>query len=264
MKRRSDIVRLLDARSNADVELRQAVAELQAEQRSFGERKLPELSMRLQAALQIDLSPVKQVEPGPAARVPWRLVCLGALGTALVAAVVFHHRSARPEQPVHAENPASVAADTPAPVDGPQERPTAAPAPSPAPAANTSLPGAPHRPRAERPQPANPEHELSLLREAQSVLEREPQRSLRLVAQHAREYPRGVFAQEREVLAVAALLRLNRRALASARAKRFLHAYPGTPHARAVDLMLEGARGGPSTRALPNAVPRDAPGAPGR
>jgi len=80
--------------------------------------------------------------------------------------------------------------------------------------------------------------ELSLLREAQDVLVADPGRALGLADEHVRLYPAGALAQEREVLAVDALLRLGRREAAEARASRFRAAHPGSSQIRRLDRLL--------------------------
>lgn len=80
--------------------------------------------------------------------------------------------------------------------------------------------------------------ELALLEQAQDALGRAPAESLALADRHARDYPQGALAQEREVVAVDALLRLGRRAAAEARADRFRTANPGSSQLRRIDRLL--------------------------
>ncbi len=87
--------------------------------------------------------------------------------------------------------------------------------------------------------PVDAEGELSLLGRAQQALDRDPSIALALAAQHAREYPRGVFAEEREVLALEAELKMKRAVAARARAERFMSLYPRSTHARRVRTLLE-------------------------
>ena len=79
------------------------------------------------------------------------------------------------------------------------------------------------------------------MQRTQSALDRDPSQALALAQEHAREYPNGLFAQEREVLAIEALLKLRQRAAAVARAKTFVGRYPGSAHARRVRALLERA-----------------------
>jgi hypothetical protein len=47
-----------------------------------------------------------------------------------------------------------------------------------------------------------------------------------------------MLAQEREVIAIDALVRLGRRGEADARARRFVGAYPGSPDVQRVETIL--------------------------
>ncbi|WP_394835458.1 hypothetical protein LVJ94_00850 [Pendulispora rubella] len=82
------------------------------------------------------------------------------------------------------------------------------------------------------------ESEVELLRRAQDQLSSDPRRALGLCDVHKEQYPNGDLAQEREVLAIDALLRLHRRSDAEARAERFERAYPTSAHRRRVDTLL--------------------------
>ncbi|HMI92281.1 MAG TPA: hypothetical protein VK509_12985 [Polyangiales bacterium] len=107
---------------------------------------------------------------------------------------------------------------------------------------------APHT-RARSPQP---ERELELLRRAQSALARDPRAALALSEEHARVHRDGVFAQEREVLAIEALLKLRQSTAARARAERFITRFPQSPHARRVRALL--ARTQPTPVTVTNAA----------
>ena len=124
-----------------------------------------------------------------------------------------------------------------------------------------------HRPaaRADRPAPARgkqsnprgsatqkrrtPQAELSLLRRAQVALDRRPDRSLKLLEEHARDYPEGLFQQEREILWMEAQLKLGNRAKVYPRAKRFMQHHPRSPHRRRVGALLESKVTAPRTDA---------------
>ena len=81
--------------------------------------------------------------------------------------------------------------------------------------------------------------ELALVARAQAALARTPGAALSIAAEHERAFPRGALTQEREVVAIDALLRLNRRAEAEARAARFHQRFPGSAHGRRVDVLFE-------------------------
>jgi hypothetical protein len=83
-----------------------------------------------------------------------------------------------------------------------------------------------------------PENELVLLERSRAALDRDPAAALSLAEAHARSYPSGIFAQEREMLAIEALLKLKRKADARARAERFVERYPDSPQAPRVRAWL--------------------------
>jgi hypothetical protein len=108
--------------------------------------------------------------------------------------------------------------------------------------------------RAQRPaQTATPAREspsageLALLARSQAALERDPRAALALAEEHRQHYPRGVFTEEREMLAIEALQKLRRKPDAVARARAFVALYPSSPHARRVRALLDSAVGGGAT-----------------
>jgi hypothetical protein len=145
--------------------------------------------------------------------------------------------SQRPRRPAPPAAPAPQVARVPAD-DG--IAPAPAPAPVPSPVAGTV------DRRRTGPRPADrdvvvapaPESELALLRRAQGALDGDPAAALALTDQHARDYPRGLFAQEREVLAIEALLKLRRKPAAVDRAAQFMRSFAQSPHARRVRALL--------------------------
>lgn len=80
--------------------------------------------------------------------------------------------------------------------------------------------------------------ELTLLRRAQESLTPAPSRALALCEEHARRYPSGALQQERELIAVVALLRRGDLKGAHARALRFERAFPGSMHAQRLRALL--------------------------
>jgi hypothetical protein len=72
--------------------------------------------------------------------------------------------------------------------------------------------------------------ELSLLTRARDQLSKDPEQSLALCRQHQRMYPHGQLAQEREVLLIEALGRLNREKEAGRRRTQFGKTFPDSPH----------------------------------
>lgn len=115
--------------------------------------------------------------------------------------------------------------------------PLAQPAPVP-PARSSSAPGS----GATR-EPAVPgESEVELLQSAQDALASDPARALSIATLDATRFPRGALAQERDVIAIEALVRLGRRDEARLRAARFERAFPRSAHhLRIEELLDEGA-----------------------
>jgi hypothetical protein len=90
---------------------------------------------------------------------------------------------------------------------------------------------------------AIPLNEAALLSRAQQVLGSSPASALALAEQHRRAFSRGRLSQERELIAIHALIALGRRSEAWARAKHFHTAYPRSAHLRRLELMLGGDAG---------------------
>ncbi len=102
---------------------------------------------------------------------------------------------------------------------------------------------APEPPPSAAAQPPSPEsppadaasrlrEEALLVRSAERLLGSEPARALALTEERRRRFPGGALAQEAEVVAIEALLKLGRREDAAARAKTFEASHPGSVHAR--------------------------------
>lgn len=82
------------------------------------------------------------------------------------------------------------------------------------------------------------ESELSLLDRAHARMGADPAGALRALEEHRSRYPQGTFAQEREVLAIEALVHLGRRKEAEARAAAFATQFPGSAHRRRIAVLL--------------------------
>lgn len=115
--------------------------------------------------------------------------------------------------------------------------PSAASPPTASPArTQLPLPGAvPARPV---PAAAAEETEIDLLRDARASLATAPSRALAIAERHATRFPSGVLAEEREVIAIEALVRLGRRAEARARADRFFVLHPSSAYRPRIDALL--------------------------
>lgn len=87
----------------------------------------------------------------------------------------------------------------------------------------------------------DPLAELAILQRARRVILRDPARTLALAEEHAASHPRGTFEEERELLAIDALLRLRRRSEAKLRAARFTRRHPQSVHAHRLDVMIDDA-----------------------
>lgn len=86
--------------------------------------------------------------------------------------------------------------------------------------------------------PPSPTTEVTLLRDAQDALRTAPAAALFLANEHAARFPAGVLGQEREVIAIEALIKVGRREEARARAGRFLAAVPRTAYRPRVEALL--------------------------
>jgi hypothetical protein len=72
--------------------------------------------------------------------------------------------------------------------------------------------------------------ELSLVERARDALASDPATALALADRHASEFPQGQLIEEREVIAIEALMKLGRTAEAQSRALRVLSEHPRTPY----------------------------------
>ncbi len=82
------------------------------------------------------------------------------------------------------------------------------------------------------------ETETSLLKRAREALAKNPGTSLALADEHQRTYPRGRLGQEREVIAITALVRLGRPTAARERAVAFNRAYPRSAYATQIERVV--------------------------
>ncbi|MDH5671834.1 MAG: hypothetical protein OEZ06_06765 [Myxococcales bacterium] len=78
--------------------------------------------------------------------------------------------------------------------------------------------------------PPDPAAELALLEQAQRAMASSPGRTLSLAQEHKKLYRHGQFQQEREMLAIEALLRLGEQRNAELRGRRFEKAFPRSSH----------------------------------
>jgi len=115
---------------------------------------------------------------------------------------------------------------------------------------------APARIAAARPAPSSEkprrEDEFELIQRAQDKLASEPARALATLQEHARLFPAGELTQERETMAVEALVRMHRKPEARTRANALLARFPRTPYVA----RLESALGEPLSLASPGNTAR--------
>jgi hypothetical protein len=87
--------------------------------------------------------------------------------------------------------------------------------------------------------------ELQLLSRARRTLATDPALALTLIDQHERRFASGAMDQEREVIAVEALVRLGRLADARSRAQRFAREHAGSVYLGRMQAILSPAAGSP-------------------
>jgi hypothetical protein len=240
MKSPQDPPRLLDPGSGAPAWLRSS---LEAGARDVaGPERLARIAARL---------PIGPVGMGPPAAPAVPSVLSGAvIGAALGLAVVgggwlASPRTADPRPPAQPVPSATVTPMAPAPL---QLTPTTTPAPRPRlpserpapPPSGTLGPAASVGPAATGPEPEAPalESEASILGRAQDALSGNPALALALTDLHLARYPGGRLGQDREVIAVAALLGMGRAAEARARATRFVAAFPASADRRRLNVLI--------------------------
>ena len=141
----------------------------------------------------------------------------------------------------------AIAAPANAPSSSAEPAPRAAsPTPSSAPTAITAAAGAspdlaagsPQGTFAAEPPTVDSETDIQLLHRAQDALGGAPSRALDLVSRHAARFPGSALGQEREVLAIDALVRLGRVSEARARAAAFAARFPTSAHLHRLEALV--------------------------
>ncbi len=94
------------------------------------------------------------------------------------------------------------------------------------------------RKRSVEPHDPGPAAELRLIKQAQRLLVEAPSRALALTEQHSRLFRPGRFEQERETIAIEALLRTGRRARAERRGSQFLDRFPESAYCRRIQVLM--------------------------
>ncbi len=154
---------------------------------------------------------------------------------------------------VSAGSPPSASSDppeavtTPAPLEAPAERPSPSAVKAkrtPEPSGVEIVPPIPTPTASAIPTPDPPaqaedqEPETKVLQRAHAALAANPSQALALCTEHALRYPRGTLGQEREVIAIDALVRMGRRTEAASRAERFVKSYPASAHVRRLETLI--------------------------
>jgi hypothetical protein len=119
------------------------------------------------------------------------------------------------------------------------EPPASAPSPAGLPRAALLGPHTDAGPRpTERDGSASIASEVDLLQRANAAVKADPAQALSLAAEHRRRFPSGNLAQEREVIAIKALLALGEQARAREALTHFQNNYPRSAHALELQHML--------------------------
>lgn len=84
----------------------------------------------------------------------------------------------------------------------------------------------------------DPEAEMQLIRRAQDALATSPRTALARAEEHRRRFGEGTLAQEREVVAIDALVREGREPEARERADAFHRRWPRSAHRRRIDVLV--------------------------
>jgi hypothetical protein len=141
---------------------------------------------------------------------------------------------------------ASIRSRSPVAIDAAQVAPAEAALSPPPPAASTfsvSSEDGNVAPRARiagavHPRPTVQHGELALLARARRLLPSAPEETLRITELHRRRFAAPSFAQERELLAIEALVRRGEYVAAAQRARRFEKSYPHSLHRERLRILL--------------------------
>ncbi len=170
---------------------------------------------------------------GAAAKIAGVIALAGAVGGGLWLA--SHHGAA----PAARVPLSSAAPARPAPEAVAEPGPSAVVEPAPATVAEPPPSAAQAQAPVPARAPATAPDEAQLLRAAQAALKTDPARALALTQEHKRRFPHGVLAQEREVIAIEALSKVDQ-AAAKKRAEQFRQEYPGSAHESKVGAAVQG------------------------
>jgi hypothetical protein len=167
--------------------------------------------------------------------VPW--LALGGGGLLLVGAVALVTQQQAPGPLSPPAPPAPV--EAPVPPDPVPSAPVLALPPAAAISARPSMP------RAKPTEASNPSEdtlagEAKLLNQAHAVMATDPRKALAIGNEHAKRYPRGQLAAERELILVQALVKLGRAREAETRGRALRKSAPKSIYDQRLDAILEG------------------------
>jgi hypothetical protein len=198
--------------------------------------------------------------PAPLSRVAFersrrRVVGLAAMPAALGVLALVQHAALGAALGTAAAVLAALPRLLPEPSAAPQAVPTVTAAPARAviprverapeapPSAATEPSASPDSARQPAPSATTAEHllvrEARLLERARAELARRPEVCLGLLTEHAREFQGGALALERELLTVASLVRLGRRAEAESHAQALRARAPGSLYEERLERLLD-------------------------
>jgi hypothetical protein len=83
------------------------------------------------------------------------------------------------------------------------------------------------------------DQEIRLIRNARKQLSPSPRKALRLTEQHRKEFSDGMFVQEREIIAIEALVNIGDIDRAKERADALIRAYPKTAYKRRIEKIFQ-------------------------
>ncbi len=169
----------------------------------------------------------------------WKVAAVGAGGLALSLVVALSWKGQPSAPPTGPGVSASAWVPTPLEPSARGELPVAPLAISAeAPQPSASLRVAPSAQRERPPQADDLTEENAILGRARVNLAMRPEVSLKDAEEHARRFPRGALAMERDSMHMSALKRLGRLDEAKTEARRFLASYPTSPYTPAARAIL--------------------------
>lgn len=220
---------------------------------------LARLGQRLAAALPGGALPAALEAPAPGALTSAGSATAGMSSTAKVALVVAlasavgvggylarGDASSSPSPPSATVSDATTLHAAPAPMPSPSSTEEAdasalhdvpSPPASPSTRAPSVVPSAAQAPPLAEGAPAE---SLLLSRAHDDLLNGHPEKALAITEEHAKVYPHGALAQEREVIAIESLVAFGRREEARRRAALFHRAYPDSSHGDRIDRIVRG------------------------